>query len=456
MQTVPYILGIAHPTGFPTFTLLGWLFSHLFPLGNVAWRITTMCALGMAVAAWLLYRTARELAADPASALGAALVFSFGTIVWTHASRAEVHAIAEMFTALVLWLAVRWWRAPSPRLLGGTALAAGIATTNHTAAVLLLPGLCALLAARPKAVRPVQLVVALLLFAAGVSVYAYLPIRSAVVFAERKDPTLALGVPPGRPFWDNDHPSTLAGFRTEVSGSEFAPGESLLGILRPSTYARIPAAYVSRLVDEFGVIALVLAAAGAILLLREDAPLAIGLTLCGFIPVPFALSYAAESDIERYFLPSFWVLGLFLAVGTARTIGMIDERHALARRAGGLAVLGLLAALLANENRGILDQRYDDAAGRFIAEVRARTPADAIVVASWNYATPLAYGSYVERSLAQRIVVTGWPGDYESLYPKWLQEHRPLYIVSTGPIVLKGFELRHLEHANEQIVQVLR
>lgn len=60
MQTVPYIAGIAHPTGYPTFTMLGWLFTHAVPLGSVAWRTTFMCALCYAFASLF-----RRLNVDP-------------------------------------------------------------------------------------------------------------------------------------------------------------------------------------------------------------------------------------------------------------------------------------------------------------------------------------------------------------------------------------------------------
>ena len=156
------------------------------------------------------------------------------------------------------------------------------------------------------------------------------------------------------------------------------------------------------------------------------------LVAAGFLAVPFALGFGAESDTERYFLPSLWIIALFIAVGTSRMVGMIDERYPVARRFGGIVVLGLLAAMLAHGNRGIIDQRYDDSASRFIAEIRNRTPSNAIVVASWNYATPIAYGAFVERSLGDRILVTGWLSDYESDYFRWLRS-RPVFIVSTSP-----------------------
>jgi len=39
MQTVPYMLGITHPTGFPLFVLSGWVFSHVVAISTVAWRM---------------------------------------------------------------------------------------------------------------------------------------------------------------------------------------------------------------------------------------------------------------------------------------------------------------------------------------------------------------------------------------------------------------------------------
>ncbi len=47
MQTVPWILGIAHPTGFPAFVLGGFLFSHLVPIGSVAFRMSLFSGIAM-------------------------------------------------------------------------------------------------------------------------------------------------------------------------------------------------------------------------------------------------------------------------------------------------------------------------------------------------------------------------------------------------------------------------
>ncbi|MBA3797133.1 MAG: DUF2723 domain-containing protein, partial [Chloroflexi bacterium] len=54
-QAIGPVLGIAHPTGYPSYTLLAWLASVLLqPLGTEAFRANLLNALLMASAAGLL------------------------------------------------------------------------------------------------------------------------------------------------------------------------------------------------------------------------------------------------------------------------------------------------------------------------------------------------------------------------------------------------------------------
>ena len=55
MQTVSAVLGVAHPTGYPLFTLLGWLFTHLPLGGDPAYRVTLLSAVAAAGTVACLY-----------------------------------------------------------------------------------------------------------------------------------------------------------------------------------------------------------------------------------------------------------------------------------------------------------------------------------------------------------------------------------------------------------------
>ncbi len=49
MQSVPHVLGVAHPTGYPTYVVLSWLF-HLVPVGSIAFRANLLSAVLVSVA----------------------------------------------------------------------------------------------------------------------------------------------------------------------------------------------------------------------------------------------------------------------------------------------------------------------------------------------------------------------------------------------------------------------
>ena len=55
LATVSYVLGISHPTGYPLFTLLGYLFTHLVPVGSVVGRLNVLSAILTAAAAPAAY-----------------------------------------------------------------------------------------------------------------------------------------------------------------------------------------------------------------------------------------------------------------------------------------------------------------------------------------------------------------------------------------------------------------
>ena len=108
MDTVPYILGIAHPPGYPLYTLIGWVFTHVLPLGSVAFRMSALSALALAATCWFVWRIVVDGGGDALGGLGAALLFAFGEDTWAHATRAEPHALVALAAVALLCFLLRW------------------------------------------------------------------------------------------------------------------------------------------------------------------------------------------------------------------------------------------------------------------------------------------------------------------------------------------------------------
>lgn len=121
---VAHGLQVNHPPGAPFYSILGRLFSMFMPASYVAVSINFISALASALTIMLLYliivRLVREFRGHPDSmeqidkigmyggALLGACAFATTDTFWFNAVEAEVYALSMFFTAIVVWLALKW------------------------------------------------------------------------------------------------------------------------------------------------------------------------------------------------------------------------------------------------------------------------------------------------------------------------------------------------------------
>jgi hypothetical protein len=212
-------LGVAHPTGYPLFVLLGRVAS-LLPVGAVAFRINLIAALAGAASVFFLALLVLELSrrreenrpegASPeprasgagtaplVAALAAALAYAFSRGAWSQSVLAEVYTLNAAFLGAILWASARADRG-SARHLALAAFLLGLGLTNHL--LLLAAGAAVFLVAVRLALRrsigASWIVLSLLLFAWGGTLDLYLPIRASRV------PEFSWGAPntPERLWW---------------------------------------------------------------------------------------------------------------------------------------------------------------------------------------------------------------------------------------------------------------
>jgi hypothetical protein len=442
LQTVAWIGGIPYPTGFPGYVLVGWVWTHLLPLGSVAARLNALSGFAIAGGAATITALALLFEVTPLLAILAGCTY------------ADAHPLGFAVAFLAVALAVRWSRLGDQRALGWAIVLGGLAIALDNTTVLILPGgIVATCARRPPLGRVLAAtgIAALLVVAA----YAYLPLRSAQVTAARRDPTLALGIPPGRPFWDDHHPASPDGFRALVTGSEWGPGGTVGRLLTPDSVSATLARFGPEL-DEDLPQGLLVAAAFGLLAIIVDAPLIGAGLLLAALPAPlFGGSYAAEADPDRYVFVLYAVSALGIAVAAERARRAFERD---APQTAAVVIAGLLAlAVLRDLTRGgdILAARSSRDAAELAPRVAAGTRDDAVVVTVWNFATTLGYDAYVERRFGHRIVVCAFPTDYRDLYAGWLREHRQLVVVNPGEPAIPGFRTRLLVGGYPAVYEVL-
>lgn len=449
LQTVPYILGIPYPTGFPGYVLIGWLWSHAFAVGGVAWRLNVLAAIASAATAAALAALLLTLGTASAIAAGAAVAYALALVPWSHATYVDVHPIGFSAIAWAAVFAVRWSRGGNWSDAVGTAAATAAALAIDNSTALALPGLALVFfSRRPPLVRTLALAGASIVALAAV--YAYLPLRSAAVTAARVDPTLALGLGPGRPFWDDGHPSTWAGFARVVTGSDFAPHRAIAGLMSPDAVRSVVDGFAPLAARDFGGVLPWLALFGGVLLWWRMPLVLGGGVLLGVVPVLFAGAYPVESESTRYYLPAYFVL----AAGAAYGAAVIDAGMHGVQRYAALSVILIAWGVLLGDDLTAGAHLFEQPALRdgrdWIDRVVDVTPSRAIVIAPWNYATTLAYGAYVLHALGNRIVLTAGSHQYQPRYRGWLAQ-RPLIVVSDDAERFPGFRVRELDDGSPHI-----
>ncbi|XP_047592602.1 transmembrane protein 260 isoform X3 [Lutra lutra] len=183
--TAAHELGVAHPPGYPLFTLVAKLAIVLFPFGSVAYRVNLLCGFFGAVAASLLFFTVFRLSGSHAGGILAAGVFSFSRLTWQWSIAAEVFSLNNLFVGLLMALTVHFEEAATAKerskIAKIGAFCCGLSLCNQHTIVLYI--LCIIPWILFRLLKEKELSLGSLLkfgvyFSAGLLPYVYLPISS--------------------------------------------------------------------------------------------------------------------------------------------------------------------------------------------------------------------------------------------------------------------------------------
>ncbi len=413
-QTVPHTLSIFHPTGFPTYAMLGWLWSQI-PLGGVAWRMNLLSGVCLALSSGLVVLIAGHLIDERHAGIRAAAaavaggMFAFAAESWALAVAADVHALNTFFTALIVWLllcwrAAEWSEAPRPgRWLLAAALIFGIALGNHPLVGLLSFGIAAwLFIVDPRIWRRWRLIAGCAGFLVlGLATYLYIPVRALT--------------PPEPPLF-YARPTTLARMKYLVFAEQFHglfDFGNLMTTLGPKWAYAAPI-----LVRQYIGPGWLLVAIGAATVAARQFGAFVFLGLVVLADVLYSMGFN-DGDIARYYLPTLVATAPLIGVAVAmiaaysaraaaeasRRIADFAGRRRIALAVGGgvlsISLLLPLATLAVNYQPA--DQSANHDADRWVASVYQALPPNAVIISWWSYSTALWYHRWV---LGERPDVT--------------------------------------------------
>ncbi len=395
-------LGIAHPTGYPFFTLLGkcWMMIPV-PLEEIL-QLNIFTALLTALAVGIFFKTTlvfhrsmnvfraksqkrKELNEHHfvfASAV-ASLVLGFSSTFWLQSTVLEVyplHLVLILLTTLFFIGGLEEQLRQSDILSRKLVLSVfilGLSFSNHMTTILLLPGFLylfffALGFNKESFLRILKLTPEFLL---GLSIYLYLPIRSS------KNPLLDWG-----------HPATIERFFWHVSGKQFRIWmfSGLDVVKKQLSY------FVNNFTSEFHFIAIVCILIGIFVLLKNSRRMLTFLAVLFLTTIVYAVNYNIF-DIGSYFLLSYIAAGWAAAYGIYSLINWISDKRIWIKTSAA-AVLAVLPIIQILSHWNGVDETKNILPRQFVSNVFSNLEQNAVVIASqWDYfISPSLYYKFIQ------------------------------------------------------------
>lgn len=139
LTAVALTLGVAHPPGYPIFTVLGWLFGQL-PIGPLPFRVALLSVVCHAATVGVVYGTTYRFTRSVPGAAVAAASLAFTPLFWSWSLVAEVFPLNDLLSATMLLLVALWHEHPErKRLLVAGGLVGGLGMADHQTIALLSP-----------------------------------------------------------------------------------------------------------------------------------------------------------------------------------------------------------------------------------------------------------------------------------------------------------------------------
>jgi len=322
--------GVAHPPGYPFYTILGIGADKLIPGGTVAWRIAFLSSIPAILTVLILFDLLCFLTKRLFISLISVLVLAFTYPFWLYSVVVEVFSLNNLLTVIILWTCLRFLKEAKKIYLYLLAFTFGLGVSHHHIILFLAPLLFLILFQKRKLLTRKTVFTSIALFFAGLTPYLY-------VFASASsNPAVNwLGEATLSNFWQLVTRATYGTFKA----GNFIVNEPFLRLW--GLYGFWDFAY-----KDFRILGVLLFFLGFLQLLWREKKIFV-ILMTGLISYLFFLFYASfplsdnfiVGTFERFVLPIYIFIIFFIAFGLLNFIYFIENQ---------------LTNLLAKSKRGII------------------------------------------------------------------------------------------------------
>jgi|GEM_PF-5189774 len=385
-------LGIIHSPGAPLFLLVGRLFCYL-PFGDVGWRVNLVSVMAGSLTAFFVYAAMSRVTGRIWIGVVTAWLLAASYYVWVWTLVAELYAPHLCIVSALLWLVVKWRDTGRSGFLWSAGALAGLGMGNHTAIVLIGPGLAWLvLTSNPMLSRKLSRLLgpSLAAVAGFLAVFLYIPIRHAA------HPAMDYV----RDYFPEVNLLSLRGWIWMIRGGMF---ESLFFSVPLADIGGHLRRLAVQVLANYGALAAALALLGAMAALagaQEHRHFAVACLLLFVFHAGFYLAYGAL-DAEWMYSVCYLVLALFFGLGMTALAEHVSSANLLT------LLSGVLVLRLVWFNVPYVNLSGDRSARVTGETILAALEPYAVFVGMWEHVPILEYLQIVEQRRPDVRLVNG-------------------------------------------------
>ncbi len=416
-------LNIAHPTGYPLFTLIGNLFSKL-PIASKIYNLNLMSAVFGALGSFMLYKLLSLLVIQFRTnldkkqsqkltdeilnkiCLGCSLIAAFGLTYWNSSNVIEVYSlhIAIFVSTIYFFLKAIFENGGGDNIvdvnLMTSAFLIGLGFSNHMSTAYLIPGFAYLYfsvyGGKINSIKALAVLFVPLLI--GLSAYMYILIRAnSAEFS-----------------WGN--PNTIERLWNHMTAKEFSRRMFSSSESVSSQLGKFFTLYPK----EFGYLPIVLAIPGILMIIKESKRIFIFTALLFLTSVLYSINYNII-DIETYFLLAFVVTTIWICFGMT---AIVLKYESLSKMLPTIFMFIFIIPLAMNYSGA--SKAKDYVVKDFVENVYASAPDNSIIITKlWDFVvSPSLYLQSVE-NIRKDLTIIDKELLNKSWYVEYLMKHNP-------------------------------
>lgn len=432
LQTVVSTLDIAHPSGYPTYTLLGFIFVNIFRFGDMAWRVNLLSIIYTIGSFVCIYLFLNKLTRNNIFNMIPILSLAFVKPIWDHAGKADEHTLNLLFVFMLLYLFLLLSSSWSIRKWFLFCFLFGLGLGNHLLLIFTIPGFLVWFlvkifqrkigfSGRLFSTGFIGLVL-------GLTVYLFLPIRQMFGNSLVEDNLLTwkgfIGYVSGSVF----HSQMLQG------GSVVILKNTLAGFLLIKDYLPVPILFLSLIGIYIGL---------------YFYTLELSVLLITFLFYIVFTTNFPTGDPERYYLEDLSFMVVFSAFAIDYFSNSIKEflrkikiKYVLIFTCCWIlfSALLILPYYLFISNYKLVDKSRNYEAANWSREIFKTLLPGSIILSWWNYSTPFWYRQRVLHEREDVMIINKNKWEWKNYVANFIGK-RPIFMIEYEPSIVSVYQV---------------